>query len=64
VSCCPLPNNSASAISTVLLKASSWAGEEDNSRLARVTGNLGITFPVSVYREQSDHLEALLGILL
>jgi len=32
VSCCPLPKNSASAASTVLVKASFWAGEEANSR--------------------------------
>lgn len=28
MSCCPLPNNSASATSTVLLKTAFWAGEE------------------------------------
>ena len=32
MSCCPLPKNSASAASTVLVKASFWAGEEANSR--------------------------------
>jgi hypothetical protein len=54
VSCCPLPNNSASVISTVLLKASFWAGEEDNYRLVRVTGNLGTGTHFSGFRVNQE----------
>jgi len=41
MSCCPSPNNSASATSTVLLKASFWAGVEANYRPVELTALIG-----------------------
>lgn len=39
MSFCPLPKNSASAASTALVKASSWAWEEANSLLVALPDN-------------------------